>query len=363
MKKIAANDSRQSVGLKWKTRKGLEDNVAFKEDGTMEVGKNIEVDGTLTLNAPEDLAFKTGSINATPEGYNVDGAGNVTIAGALTANNNGDVEVSKNLNVDGMATFGGGKNAIYQKTKIENLQGTEFSSTMGFLLLSGVGLSAGGQTTTNGPACLFLLNESSTDDGAMAKIGVPRNASGEIISSIAADDFSPYATFGTARRIIIANGDDQLQESVIYVDNLTSTSATPAIDSRFCLSDNPTVSLAKLATASQAKYQHTVTIKGARPAQGGGSCFITFTAYSSKNTPIDSAQDLIDVFGGCELSVSGMYSPSQGTNFGAVKLYLNDASTIADASLAYIDPSIINESGVKMSECGNLSFADDVFPN
>lgn len=47
MKKIAASDSRQSVGLKWKLRKGLEENVAFKEDGTMEVGKNIEVDGNV----------------------------------------------------------------------------------------------------------------------------------------------------------------------------------------------------------------------------------------------------------------------------------------------------------------------------
>lgn len=47
MKKIAASDSRQSVGLKWKLRKGLEDNVAFKEDGTMEFKKNIEVDGNI----------------------------------------------------------------------------------------------------------------------------------------------------------------------------------------------------------------------------------------------------------------------------------------------------------------------------
>lgn len=58
-----ANDSRQSVDLKWKLRKGLEENVAFKEDGTMEVGKGLDVDGPLTLNAPEDLAFKTGSLD------------------------------------------------------------------------------------------------------------------------------------------------------------------------------------------------------------------------------------------------------------------------------------------------------------
>ena len=53
MKKIAASDSRQSVGLKWKLRKGLEENVAFKEDGTMKVGKDIEVDGGATFQGKE----------------------------------------------------------------------------------------------------------------------------------------------------------------------------------------------------------------------------------------------------------------------------------------------------------------------
>ena len=53
MKKIAASDSRQSVGLKWKLRKGLEENIGFKEDGTMEVGKNIEVDGGATFHGKE----------------------------------------------------------------------------------------------------------------------------------------------------------------------------------------------------------------------------------------------------------------------------------------------------------------------
>ena len=53
MKKIAASDSRQSVGLKWKLRKGLEENVAFKKDGTVEFGKNIEVDGGATFHGKE----------------------------------------------------------------------------------------------------------------------------------------------------------------------------------------------------------------------------------------------------------------------------------------------------------------------
>ncbi len=69
--------------------------------GNVEMGKNAVVDGTLTLNTPENLVFKTGAISSEPEGYAVDGAGNVTIAGALKANNNGDVQVNKDLVVDG----------------------------------------------------------------------------------------------------------------------------------------------------------------------------------------------------------------------------------------------------------------------
>ena len=325
--------------------------------GNVEMGKNAVVDGTLTLNDPQNLIFKTGSINPIPEGYAVDDAGNVTIAGAITANNNGDVQVGKNLAVNGMATFGGGKNAIYQKTKIENLGGTELSSTMGFLLLSGVGLSAGGQTMlSNGPACLFLFNEEGAGDGATAKIGVPRNASGEIISSIAADDFSPYATFGTARRIVIANEDDQLQENVIYVDNLTSKSAVPAIDAKFCLSDNPTVSLAKLATASQAKYQHTVHITSLDDADK--QLNISFTAMSSKSTPVISYQWLHEIFGGCNFAVSGnakyyqmqlpVYLDLHGGTMDTDKIYVSSGISVG----AYQQPTL--------SSFPNITFTDDV---
>lgn len=38
MKKIAASDSRQSVGLKWKTRKGLEENIGFEGNKTKVIG-------------------------------------------------------------------------------------------------------------------------------------------------------------------------------------------------------------------------------------------------------------------------------------------------------------------------------------
>lgn len=48
--------------LPFKTVKGINDYVGFKEDGTMEVGAGMEVDGNMTLNSPADLKFKQGSL-------------------------------------------------------------------------------------------------------------------------------------------------------------------------------------------------------------------------------------------------------------------------------------------------------------
>lgn len=64
---------------------------------------------------------------------------------------------------------------------------------------------------------------------------------------------------------------------------------------------------------SKAKYQHSVWITS--PAAGTYPLSIHFTAMSSKNTPIDSYQDLIDVFGGERLSVTG-YAADKNAPYG-----------------------------------------------
>lgn len=47
---IKAEDSRQSVDLKWKLRKGLEEGIDVNSEGDLTVGRNLEVDGNLKLN-------------------------------------------------------------------------------------------------------------------------------------------------------------------------------------------------------------------------------------------------------------------------------------------------------------------------
>lgn len=55
----APDNSRQSVDLKWKSRKGIEENLAFEGSKT-EVGGDLEVDGKIVLNSTSDLKTKDG---------------------------------------------------------------------------------------------------------------------------------------------------------------------------------------------------------------------------------------------------------------------------------------------------------------
>lgn len=226
-----ASDSRQSVDLKWKLRKGLEENVAFEEDGTMEVGKNLEVDG------------------------------------------NG---------------YFGGKDVV-----------------IGSLPLNGSSIPYG----------------------------------------IRKDPYSHYCFVGYA---------DPTTNYGVYVDDAGVYFFYQNIDE-----DYPnTRRLAEEEEVSKAKYQHTVTIKATATADAGG-CYITFTAYSSKNTPIDSYQDLHSLFGGCALSASGAARLNAAdSGKGALKLDLH-GGTVATDAIVCLDASGAEHS-IKLSALGSPAFSDDV---
>lgn len=58
--KITADDSRQSVNLKWKLRKALEENMGESNTG-LEFGKDVSIDGKLHLNELSDIVGPSGS--------------------------------------------------------------------------------------------------------------------------------------------------------------------------------------------------------------------------------------------------------------------------------------------------------------
>ena len=290
MKKIAASDSRQSVGLKWKLRKGLEENVAFKEDGTMDVRKNAAVDGTLTLNTPQNLIFKTGSISPTPEGYSVDDAGNVTIAGALTANNNGDVQVRKNLMVNGKAKLG------YVGKSTFNQEGNPHD----FFVHEAI-FTNGEQHAPRFVAFLPFI-ENVTLEGASCPVikdvygfliyngdGTPATTIDEALNGVPGDVPFPLALQGNW---------NSAEFGRLHVVDLFVPSH------KIYLSDSTSdfIDLGLIPTASQAKYQHTVTLSG----DGFELCF---TAMSPSNVTIGSYQELVSVFRNERIGLTG-YSPA-----------------------------------------------------
>ena len=99
----------------------------------------------------------------------------------------------------------------------------------------------------------------------------------------------------------------------IYDVSVTKQIEISVFQSEFSLSDYATKT--DLKTKQSTLYRHTVTF-----AESGLGYTNRFTAYSEKNTPIDSIQDLITVFGNTELMCTGTIesgsNPCVGINVG-----------------------------------------------
>lgn len=99
---VSTTDGRLTL-LQWlkKVEKALKDSTVTGFTATPDANGDI----VFSMDFADGTSYKSGPVavgSGLPDGYAVDGAGNVTIAGALTANNNGNVEVNgKELFLDG----------------------------------------------------------------------------------------------------------------------------------------------------------------------------------------------------------------------------------------------------------------------
>ena len=263
-----ASDSRQSVDLKWKLRKGLEENVAFEEDGTMEVGKDLEVDGNIV------------------KGF----AGIYEMPINL---------VWRELNID-CPVFEG---VFFNSDALQD-------KPLFFALFMEQDRDAPSSTASEATLMMLILQKED---------GTPITNVSEI----------PSAKLDVTKAVALATR-KQLESEINGLKSIFSL----------------------------AKYQHTVTIKATATADAGG-CYITFTAYSSKNTPIDSYQDLHSLFGGCALSASGAARLNAAdSGKGALKLDLH-GGTVATDAIVCLDASGAEHS-IKLSALGSPAFSDDV---
>ena len=248
-------------------------------------------DGADTNDA--DLQSQIDELKNKLDSYAVDASGNITLNDALHVAKTGDVEVGKNLEVDGNGYFVG-------KTV-----------SVGTIPLDESVLPCG-------------IRENPLD-GSVCFVGYP------------GPDYSTGILFDARKA---------------YFFKVIFTADHPGGD----LQVN---ALAFDANVSKSKYQHTVTIRAAATADAGG-CYITFTACSSKDTPIDSYQDLNAVFGGCTLSAGGNgRTNSAAGSFGIVAIDLH-GGTIATDKVIGVLAGNSEEYETPLSGFASLTFSDDV---
>lgn len=112
------------------------------------------------------------------------------------------------------------------------------------------------------------------------------------------------------------------------------------------------------ATYSKAKYHHCVTIQYAYADDEATSAnfMICFVADSTKNTPIDSFQDLTSVFGGRRIPITG------NGNVDASPIYIDlHSTTISGAYLKFWDSDIDEASfQIPFSKLTMITYKDDV---
>lgn len=322
----------------------------------------------------DELKTKIDTLKPEPEGYSVDNAGNVTIAGALKANNNGNVEVSKNLNVNGNASvntlpFRAQDIAIAQ-LPVKDMSGGsgDTGMTLPAILIHchSTGSIEGTAVRTSG--VYAIVRSAITIDGGSSSdtINIPFMATyvyndnmqpvttlDEALSEGHLDTatllgFDPV-TFDTEMKTFHIDG-GEITEA--HIQNLTAKLQQGSyIDNSVIVgSDGYGNSIGSiLDLKSDGKYQHTVTLHG----DGFEFCF---TAMSQKNMQVTSYLDLRTVFGGRRIALTGF---SAALSARPVYIDLNGKTVETDFIRVY------NEAGggfsnKTLSSIGTIIYEDDV---
>lgn len=361
---VSTTDGRLTL-LQWLNK--VED--ALKNASATAVKVVPQADGKVVF----EIDFADGStissepfeVGGLPDGYAVDGAGNVTIAGALKANNNGDVEVNKNLNVDGNATFSDKNSFIWHGTITETLEGMTITSNVSGLFFQGPTATMNGETIYK-PA-IFALVGAMDNDGFNCYLINPlhydpdtQEARPATAEEILSGNWSFFMSLNEGKLLINNMSDATL--NTLDVNHLSVSGVLPAIDEFFKVT-NKNMTLGEIADEakkvdwkSDAKYQHTVHL--ITYSDENAQLNVSFTAMSTKNTPVDTYQNLHEVFGGCNLALSGLIKYQSAL----IPVYIDlHGGTIETDKIYAVDPS--NPGAYRpqtLSTFPNITFTDDV---
>lgn len=181
------------------------------------------------------------------------------------------------------------------------------------------------------PKLRFKYNEAYISYSNLTYMGI--DTSGITISNARYD--------GTIQLLAYDLSSGELKHKFVMKSN-----ALPAID------DSPIITQATLANDLDAKqstlYRHTVLIS--EPTNK--TAYLAFTAESEKNTPIDSIQNLIAVFGNTSIACSGLYRDSDPSNEQSL-LMINVGTSISDTT---ISSATISNSAI--TDFSNALFTD-----
>lgn len=277
-------------------------------------------------------------------------------------------EVGGDLEVDGNATFAGKNCFVWHGTLNEPVEGMTVTSNVSGFFFHGPITTFDGQAI--GDPGILALTASLGDDGNEYYIINPQHivdpATQETrpatVEEILSGNWSLMASIDSGTKLITENSEAQLK--ALNVDNLdvANTNNNPVISGLFKVSweDITLQDIAKAAKKvngkSDAKYQHTVHI--ITYSDNNAQLNVSFTAMSSKITPVISYQMLQENFGGCNLALSGLVKYQSAL----IPVYLDlHGGTIETDKIYAVDPS--NPGAWRsqtLSTFPNITFTDDV---
>lgn len=265
-------------------------------------------------------------------------------------------QVGGDLEVDGNATFSGKSSFIWNGTITETIEGMTITSNVSGFFFQGPIITMDGQTT-GGPGIL-ALTAVKNGDGIECDIINPVHydpATQEIrpatVEEILSGDWSFYLSLDGATTLLRDRSNARL--TTLSVNKLDGSENDPSISWIFKV-EGENISLGEIARAAKKiKYQHTVTISG----EGFEFCF---TAPSSKNVVIDSYEDLVIVFGGERIGLTG-YSAALSAKPVFIDLH---GGSVNNDLIRVFEENGNTFANHTLSSLGAITFADDVYiPN
>lgn len=304
----------------------------------------------------DTLKTKIDTLKPEPEGYSVDGAGNVTIAGALTAKNNGNVEVGSNLVINGNELYlGGTKWLLDNRGKdlaiVGSNEGGEYGDS---LVITHNDMFDGKVSILNTFQFVSSLPMTVAKDEdtfgmfSFSSDGFTIYFCGQIHASKAENRYYLQWGFGysdTDSELFFC--EDLGDGAVNYVENGQLYNDESVILSHLLDSNSADIRYSK------ATHQHTVLIK----FNSNNTDVLAFTAMSSEHLAVKNLQDLKNAFGGSRIACTG--GDDKGTRYVYLDTRLANPSSY---TVGYIDATGFHEdeSLGSLTGTGGLTIVDIV---